>query len=551
MEIEAKYTVLDPKTLAKLAALSHLAGFPIADVEVRRITDTYLDTPSQDLMAAGYACRRRRSRDQSAINLKSLGASDSTIHRREELTVAINESAMVEPALWPASPARDAVQGICAAQSRRADQKLVPLFELTQKRRIRHILDKGQEAIAELSLDRVVCSGGGRRQSFTELEIELLEPGNEAQLAHIVTALTEFPGVVPQPTSKFERGLAMAHRTSGVGGALALGNVRADDTVGEAARKLIRPLFLRMQLHESGTYLGDDPEELHDMRVMIRRMRTAFRMAKPYLDLTDLAAIRKGLRKTARILGSVRDMDVFRQKTEAYLAKSGVDRDELAPLIRVWDVEYARRRNEMLNYLNSKQYGRFKQASWARLDTHLPDRAVAASVRETVPPIVNKQLETLLAQGKLIELPDARLSAYHQLRIDVKHLRYTLRFFRNVLGPEVKGALKMLEVLQDTFGDLQDAAVAVKHLRAVIEHGTWETPLQAETRWHTWVGATLPVDTIPKGLAKYLSAREAEITAFITEAPEIWGRFHEAGTPRMVRDALAALQPWGPMRHRA
>jgi len=535
MEIEAKYTVLDPKTLAKLAALSQLAGFPIADVEVRRITDTYLDTPSQDLMAAGYACRRRRTGDRSTIELKGLGGNDGTVHRRKELAVTIDESAMAEPALWPASPARDAVQ------DRGADQKLVPLFELTQERRIRHLLDERQEAIAELSLDAVDCAGGDWRQTFTELEIELLEPGNEAQLAHIVAALTEFPGLVPQPTSKFERGLAMAHRTSGVGGALALGNVRADDTVGEATRKLIRPLFLRMQLHESGTYLGDDPEELHDMRVMLRRMRTALRMAKPYLDLTDLAAIRKGLRKTARVLGAVRDMDVFRQKTEAYLAERGVDRDELAPLIRVWDVEYARRRNEMLTYLNSKRYGRFKQASWACLDTHLPDRAVAASVRETVPLIVKEQLQTLLAQGELIGLPDVPLSAYHLLRIDVKRLRYTLSFFRSVLGTEVKGALKMLEALQETFGGLQDATVAASHIRAVIEHGTWETPLQTETQWHAWVGATPPVDALPKGLAEYLCASEAEITAFVTEAPAVWGRFHEAETPRMVRDALAAL----------
>jgi len=103
--------------------------------------------------------------------------------------------------------------------------------------------------------------------------------------------------------------------------------------------------------------------------------------------------------------------------------------------------------------------------------------------------------------------------------------------------------LKVLEALQDTLGDLQDAAVAVNHLRAVMEHGTWERPLQAETRWYAWVGAIRPVDTLSKGLAKYLSAREAEITLHATEAPEVWRRFHEAETPRMVREALAALQP--------
>ena len=77
----------------------------------------------------------------------------------------------------------------------------------------------------------------------------------------------------------------------------------------------------------------------------------------------------------------------------------------------------------------------------------------------------------------------------------------------------------------------------------MIEHGTWDAPLQPETRWHAWVGATPPSDATPKGLAKYLRDREAEITALVAEAPATWRHFHKAEAPRMVRDALTALQP--------
>ncbi len=534
MEIEAKYSVLDPQTREALVNLSHLAGFRVQESEVRWIQDTYLDTPDQRLMAAGYACRCRHYGDQAHINLKGLGMSDGTVHRREEVAIAIDETTLTRPNAWPESTARSIVSDLGN------NQDLHILFEIHQQRHIGYLTDPGRTRIAEVSVDDVTFQGDNWQRQTTELEIELLREGGEDDLDRAIRALSEWPGLVPQPTSKFERGMGLAHRHHKIGATLDLGNVQPDDTVGEATRKLLRPLFLRMQIHEQGTYQGKDPEELHDMRVMIRRMRTAFRMAEPYLLLEDMGDIRKGLRQTARLLGAVRDMDVFRQKTEQLAGTVNIPLDTLSMLTEVWNVEYARRRNAMLDHLNSRKYGRFKQAFWTKLTTGLPDRDSPEPIRDVVHRIVLDQLDTLLTQGQTCEQPGAPLSAYHRLRIDVKHLRYTLSFFRELLGPETAAALEVLETLQDYLGDLQDAVVAVAHLHAAIEHGTWEMPQQTDLLWREYALRSRPT-AAQDGPQRVLDARRAEIDILLGGATEIWHTFYEKNVPGLIRTAVKSL----------
>jgi hypothetical protein len=52
----------------------------------------------------------------------------------------------------------------------------------------------------------------------------------------------------------------------------------AEDSMPEAARKVLRFHFAKMQRREEGTRAGQDSEELHNMRVATRRMRAAWRI---------------------------------------------------------------------------------------------------------------------------------------------------------------------------------------------------------------------------------------------------------------------------------
>ena len=62
----------------------------------------------------------------------------------------------------------------------------------------------------------------------------------------------------------------------GAGEKSRLPGVGANDSMAQAAQKILAFQFDRVEKHEAGTLEGTDTEELHDMRVATRRMRAAF-----------------------------------------------------------------------------------------------------------------------------------------------------------------------------------------------------------------------------------------------------------------------------------
>src|SRR5512145_3462752 len=133
--------------------------------------------------------------------------------------------------------------------------------------------------------------------------------------------------------------------------------VKARDTMAEAGRKILRFHFAHMLSHAKGTLLGEDIEELHDMRVATRRMRAAFDVFGQYLKRKAVKKHLKRLRIAGRMLGRVRDLDVFMEKTRHYL-KTLRDRERtgLAPLLNAWERKRAEEREKLVSYLHSEQY---------------------------------------------------------------------------------------------------------------------------------------------------------------------------------------------------
>ena len=62
---------------------------------------------------------------------------------------------------------------------------------------------------AELALDRGVLTGGGKTQSFAEVEVEL-KSGDEAAATAFAEALAAEFALTPEPKSKFARAMALA-----------------------------------------------------------------------------------------------------------------------------------------------------------------------------------------------------------------------------------------------------------------------------------------------------------------------------------------------------
>jgi CHAD domain-containing protein len=320
----------------------------------------------------------------------------------------------------------------------------------------------------------------------------------------------------------------------------------ADDTMADAARKTMLYHLQKMMLHEPGTREGDDPEELHDMRVATRRMRAAVRVFEDYLDMAQYKPFLRAMRETGRELGAVRDLDVFMIKTQCYIdSLESEDQSGLDPLVDAWKTERERSRAELLCYLDCGRYERFKEKFEAFLRTPGAGAARAtgpdgepmpARVGDVLPGVVFDRLALVKAYDGPISRPDAPLSTFHQLRITSKGLRYTLEFFQEVLGSGSKPLIDRTKQVQDHLGDLQDAVVTCDVLLGFLGSGTWGPPRASDKK-----GARTLFPVNAPGVATYLAVKQSEIDRLMHTFGPLWDQIRGSEFSRPLAGLVASL----------
>jgi CHAD domain-containing protein len=522
-EIEAKFVIPDAGVSRRLKLLRRLAGFRLGERKVLRVLDTYLDTKDRVLMAAGVACRVRRQDDgQVWLTLKEMGAAKGAVHRREELDLLLpagesGSRGMFAVRGWPEGPVRARILQVVGRK------RLTRLATLRQRRTIRPVAQDGH-TVALLSLDDVQVRAGGAVERFSEVEVELADRGGNGELNRLTRCLEREWGLRPAVRSKLERAVALVDARPKAGASRKGLGIDPAAPMAEAARGILRKQLNRMVAHERGVRDGRDIEELHDMRVAVRRMRAALRVFRRYLDTAAYKPFRKTLRRTGRILGMVRDLDVFREKAQHYLeALPDERRSELAPLLAAWQTAHARARKELLDLLDSKAHAQFRKQFARFLATAgagalpAPPDGVAPlphRVREAVPLLAIASYAAVRAFEGRVEGRDTPLPRLHQLRITAKGLRYTLEFFREILPTEVEVLIDRIKGLQEHLGNLQDAVVTCGILRDFLTWGTWGDH-------RTEVTATTGVVVAP-GVATYLSVRQAELQRLVKRFPAVW-----------------------------
>lgn len=576
MEIEAKFSVPDEQAFRQLLEATALAGHRLGEALVANLHDRYLDTAQGAIRARGYACRLRRRDDVYIATLKGMGGASGAVHRRVEHEIELAEP--LPPHAWPPSAARDLALRLCE------NQALTVLFDVDQVRHTRPLYD-GDRAVAKLNLDRVrVGRGDFEAATSLELEVELLPDGREEDLHALVVALQEGWGLTPETRSKFERGLdlfgldvADAVRSGGgaerlsvatEGGGSSPGTVarmtpieeplppapqvelleqpgiEPDDPMSEAGRKTFRFHYRRMIYNEPGTRLGEDIEALHDMRVATRRMRAAFRVFGDHFHPKAVAPYLKGLKRTGRALGAVRDLDVFREEIQAYLRTlPEPERGNLDDLLAALEEQREAARQRMIAFLDEDRYRRFVERFGEFVVTEgmgslpvTPDGGDPRPyrVRHVAPMAIYERLATVRAYDEWVSIPDPPLQRLHALRIACKRLRYTLEFFREVLGPDTKTLIKEVVDMQDHLGALQDAVVAGGILRDFLEWGTWghdaaDQPLSE------------PKARSAPGVEAYLLVKQAELQHLLDTFGPAWQRLRGPEFSRLVAKAVVVL----------
>ncbi len=369
-----------------------------------------------------------------------------------------------------AGPVGDRVRAVAGSR------KVLPLFEVRTRRRAFAVSSDGFPP-GELALDEtsIRLASGGAPARLRRVELEVPEAAVES-LAPFVRNLREACGLQPAKLSKYEAGLLAAGLAAPEPEPYGATEIDPDDSIGAVARAVLRRHFAVLVEKEPGTRLGDDIEELHDMRVASRRLRAALSLFAEALP-PSAAALREELKWIGGLLGAVRDLDVQLEQLGTWLdALPEADREPLAALRTLLETQRSAARAELLAALDSRRYTTFVARFARMLRGPTPRRGPAAvPVRAVAPDLIESRFRALRKFARKIG-PETSPSDYHAVRIRSKRLRYALEFLADVYPERTRPVIKRLVVLQDILGLHQDADVAIERLRHLAVEGAAELP---------------------------------------------------------------------------
>jgi CHAD domain-containing protein len=302
------------------------------------------------------------------------------------------------------------------------------------------------------------------------------------------------------------------------------------DLMAEAGRKALLNDFIKTLSHEAGSRLGEDPEEVHDMRVGMRRMRSTLRLLGAYYKSKSIDPYLGEMRKLGEALGTVRDLDVMIAELQDYQGKlEDSGKADLQPALDQMDKERTKARKDLIRLLDKGNYRRFVEDFSAFLikpgKGALPvdvEDIHPYQVRHLLPELLYQHLAAVKAYDTALDKAD--VVTLHALRIEFKRLRYAVTIFSDVLGSGINDFIEELKTIQDHLGKIADIRAAKDRLKSLSDD--LDKDKQAQT-----VAA----------LQQYVDHLDEEQKTLKEGFGEVWKHFNTKTVQRQLSNAVASL----------
>lgn len=286
------------------------------------------------------------------------------------------------------------------------------------------------------------------------------------------------------------------------------------NSLGDWAHLAIQQHFQKTIKYEEDVLKDKDPEALHQMRVGMRRLRSAVNGFAVAANLPEPAG-EKRIGKIARNLGKLRDLDVLLEaletryqptlkKKERAILGSAVSvlakqRHHKLKLVRqiLKQEEYESMKQSLLHWLKKPDY---YELAFLPIQQVLPDLLLPEASRLFLHPgwlvgVKSQDNNLAIAQNlkpKAVERELAeRGSVLHDLRKQVKRSRYQMSLFVALYGSTYAEYLQDMKKMQEILGDIQDSQVLAEVLQSIWDAEISEKlPALAEqlveTRYQSW-----------------------------------------------------------------
>lgn len=458
-ELELKF-VVPPEHVAALRAASWVRPLQQGRTSTRALNAIYFDTPDRRIWNEGFSLRVRKEGRRFIQTMKTRAVLGDKAFTRGEWQTPIRQAEPDPAAMLAFSDLAellpeavfDSLEAVCETHIRRTTRRL----------------QTPDGSVVEWALDIGEIVAGTNATPVAELELELVD-GPVDGLFRIARDLVGHVPLRLTNRSKANRGYALAAGEGAPWRKAADVELDASATAEDALAHTVSHCLEHLVANEDCVLARCHIEGVHQMRVALRRLRSALAIYRRLLPAADLALLEGHAKRCIGLFGPARDWDVFVTEIAAPVvgwitgepalielrdhAERMRDRayEEAQALIR--SPEYTAMLLDFGAWLNGRGW---REQAVSEISARLFEPAADLG-RATL----KKRHHKLLKVGQ--HLKTMTVPERHRLRIAVKKQRYATEFFATLFPKKAATAyVQRLTALQDHLGLLNDIATAAR-----------------------------------------------------------------------------------------
>lgn len=523
-EVELKFNV-PPKEVPRLKRSKLLLKKRVGEPESERLVATYFDTERRHLAKQSISLRLRLQRGvlTQTVKISAQGQRAALSRREVDITLCTD---IVTPDLtrFP-EDVRELLFTVLG------NEPLAPQVVTDVVRESWQLKDPKNCARIELAFDEGEVRAGTHAQPLHEIELELIEGEPKALYRLGLQLLGKHP-LAHLGLSKIERGFALADRKKPKAVKGTDPHFAEETTIEEAYCSIVRACLSHLLANKTSVATGRLEEGLHQMRVALRRLRSALNAFRAPICAAYTRPLEEEAKLLARTLGYARDYDVFLSELLTPVEHVHPGEPGITALRAVVEGIRGTSWADVQELLASPRFARFlltlenhlEERPWRR---KFPRHFYASPMKPYAAEILERMYQSAAALGSRYDQLDTE--DRHELRKRLKKLRYGFAFFESLFPPEkVARQLKDLSKMQDVLGALNDYAGA----HEAVDHVVALEPRLAEA-----MGRNNVLPSLQTAGDMVLHFHQERADAKLARAAELWAAF--AADERFWREALA------------
>jgi CHAD domain-containing protein len=427
----------------------------------RRLRRVWLDTFDWRLYRSGLTLEQVST---SAGTQLTLTGRDGTVLASEQ-PGGRQHGRGAAPPKWPgkidslpAGPLREHLGPVVGVRA------LAPVARATSVIREQPAVNSDQKTIARVTADQMSVSYPARVTLPVRLSVAAVR-GYQPQAMRLAGTLAAVPGIVAAAQPALETALAAAGRLPGDYSSKIAVELAPQMPAAAALAAVLTALLDTLEANVDGAVRDIDIEFLHDLRIAVRRTRSALKLAGRVLPAGIAVTFRPEFKWLGDLTTPTRDLDVYLLEYPAMAASlMAATPAEFQPFHDYLARKRATSQRQLSQGLRSARFSRLTSSWRDALTITAPRR------RPTAARLAASRIELahqrVLRQGAAITA-SSPAEALHDLRKRCKELRYLLEIFGSLYDQAQQWqAVRELKGLQDCLGEFQDTQVQHDKIKA-------------------------------------------------------------------------------------